>query len=85
MATELEKLLQAALDKALSDSDRGVNEVIKSFNALTATVKTLQQQVDSLNATQQAAAKREQALTQLCTGLIGQLETLTAKLNKIER
>jgi hypothetical protein len=83
--TEIEKALQAALDKALSDSASGVNEVIKSFNALTARVKTLQQQVDSLNATQQAAAAREQALMRLCNDLAGQLETLSTKLNTIKR
>lgn len=85
MATELEKLLEAALQKALKESASGQTDILKSFNGLSDKVEVLQSQVLTLNAQQEAALKREQDLIRLCNGLATQLETLSTKLNTIKR
>lgn len=85
MATELEKLLQTALEKALSDSTSGLTSVLKSFNGLSDRMEVLQQQVKTLTEQQQASTARELALTRLCSDLAAQLEALNTKLNTIKR
>lgn len=85
MATELEKLLQTALDKALKESASGQTDILKSFSGLAGKMEVLQRQVQTLTEQQQASTARELALTKLCSDLAAQLEALSTKLNTIKR
>ena len=80
MATELEKLLEAALQKALTDSTSASEFLKNSVGGLTQRLDTLQLQVRGLNQqladlTEQneAALKREQALMRICGDLAARL------------